>query len=76
MQEGPTLQTFYSCTDCVFYRPSIKLNVFEPLCLKTNKLLQESCCNEYIKTPIDCPLLGKSQEYDVRFDRDILIRNL
>lgn len=35
-------------------------------------------CLTYVKTPVDCPLLGKTkeQEFDVRFDKDVLMRNL
>jgi hypothetical protein len=85
MQEGPKLQTFYTCKDekskCtnLYEEQDIDYNYFQ--CKLLNHSFDGSSCltledTEFIKTPIDCPLLGKAQEYDVRFDKDVLMRNL
>lgn len=83
MQEGPKLQTFYTCRDsvskCKYYE-----NVWLQLCeedIARCTLTQEELTSDtegYVKTPIDCPLLGKTkeEEFDVRFDKDVLMRNL
>lgn len=74
---GPKLQTFYTCTDCSFYRPTIANKTFTPKCLKLERVLEDSCCSVHIRTPIDCPLLGKTtEEEDMNFDKDVLMRNL
>lgn len=81
MQEGPKLQTFYTCKDensmCKYYETVWLLVKKEEIdrCALTQEDLV-SCYEGYVKTPIDCPLLGKSQEYDIRFDKDVLMRNL
>jgi len=82
MQEGPKLLTSYSCTECTYLYLNYYQGTFSkgwvPKCRKLDRELEENpkCCTEFIKTPIDCPLLGKVQEYDVRFDKDVLMRNL
>lgn len=82
MQEGPKLQTFYTCKDgenrCANLHIDCDIDYayfeckFLPFTIETTN----GEIPEFIKTPIDCPLLGKAQEYDVRFDKDVLMRNL
>ena len=81
MQEGPKLQTFYTCkdnsnkcTNVITHWLSISEEYLTTCRLTDTELTSEA--NEFIKTPINCPLLGKAQEYDVRFDKDVLMRNL
>jgi hypothetical protein len=83
MQEGPKLQTFYTCKDAnnkctnvATYWLSLSEEYITKCRLTDTELTAEFWETEFIKTPIDCPLLGKAQEYDVRFDKDVLMRNL
>ena len=78
---GPKLQTFYTCKDdhskcanVITHWLSLSEENLTKCRLTDEELTSET--NEFIKTPVDCPLLGKSQEYDVRFDKDVLMRNL
>ena len=74
---GPKLQTFYTCVECTFYRPTVEAKIFRPKCLKLGIILEDSCCDAHVKTPINCPLLGKTtEEEDMNFDKDVLMRNL
>ena len=73
---GPTLQTFYTC-----YTDTEKCKYFSggPLtkgvsCKKG--LVEVRFSGGLVKTPIECPLLGKTQEEDISFDKDVLMRNL
>ena len=81
---GPKLQTFYTCKDeenkCVNLYEEVNNDYNLFLCKE--RQFSVYCSDipltyvDFVKTPVDCPLLGKSQEYDVRFDKDVLMRNL
>ena len=85
---GPKLQTFYTCKDALhiceyldeIYDPYGTLIVVR--CAKISELpvyIDGPSFNDIaqIKTPIDCPLLGKTiEEEDVRLNKDVLMRNL
>ena len=82
--DGPTLQTFYACKDgenkCVNLYEEVNNDYNLFLCKK--RQLSVYCSDipltyiAFVKTPIDCPLLGKTQEEDKNFDKDVLMRNL
>jgi hypothetical protein len=84
MQEGPKLQTFYTCKDrgskCIYLYEEVNNDYNLLMCKK--RQFSVHCSDipltyvNFVETPIDCPLLGKTQEYDVRFDKDVLMRNL
>ncbi len=79
--KGPKLQTFYTCRDGVNKCEHVEvvwLNLSEEVvgrCSLTHEEL-EVHGEPHIITPIDCPLLGKTQEEDMNFDKDVLMRNL
>lgn len=80
--DGPKLQTFYTCKDeenkCVNLHTDRDIDYvyFECKLLPFTLETTDGEIPKFIKTPINCPLLGKAQEYDVRFDKDVLMRNL
>jgi len=84
VQEGPKLETFYNCVGCKHLYKKYEVTIFsEGYSIQCKKLdrelcLELMCCEDYIKTPIDCPLIGKTkeEEFDVRFDKHVLMRNL
>ncbi len=90
MQEGPKLETFYNCVGCKhlyikYVETSSSVSYNSPACRRLDRELNNELsfdsheeCLTYVKTPVDCPLLGKTkeEEFDVRFDKHVLMRNL
>ena len=81
---GPKLQTFYTCKDalhtCKYLYETYDQDtaLFDAKCERLLFTIDEPYLHkaDTIKTPIDCPLLGKTQEEDMNFDKDVLMRNL
>jgi hypothetical protein len=84
---GPKLQTFYSCKDesaqCKHmtrytareFKVGIKCSISGSILYPPDNSEEDP---SIIRTPIDCPLLGQTKEEveDIRFDKDVLMRNL
>lgn len=71
IRKGPKLLTIYDCTDCKFIHSTIEnsKNV-----LKCRKLLGRVLHDDYkvrygdveiLQTPIDCPMLGRTEEEEI-----------
>jgi hypothetical protein len=81
--KGPKLQTFYTCEDeehtcehlAQHYDSDAEL--FYAKCEKLNNDRDYwYASGDLTKAPINCPLLGRTQEEDKNFDKDVLMRNL
>jgi len=75
---GPKLQTFYTCyTDtekCKYFSGG---DMTKGVSCKKGIDIRYHFTQCLVKTPINCPLLGKTtEEEDMNFNKDVLMRNL
>lgn len=73
---GPKLQTFYTCytntEKCMYFSGGEMTKG-----ISCKKGIDVRFMGGIVKTPVNCPLLGKTtEEGDMNFNKDVLMRNL